>query len=123
MIVPRMADQSVRRGPLAALLLLLSLLLGVAPATGAVQSLGDPLAGFDSAHLGAPPAKIRPADRDVIRAKAPDADPISFDQPPEPCLVVERLPGRPLPRLALLASREVAQFAGAHYQARAPPAA
>ena len=122
LIVPRMAHESVRRGPFAALLVLLSLLLGVAPATGAVPSLRDPLSRLGSAHPGAPPTAIRPADRYVVSAVAPDADPTSFGPPPEPRVVVERLPGRPLPQVALLASQEVAQFAGAHYQARAPPA-
>ena len=125
--MPKRAHEIVRRGPFAALLVLLSLLLGVAPATGAVQSFGDRHTRLGSAHLGAPPATIRTGDRDVVKAKAkakaPDADPTSFDPPPEPRVVVERLPSRSLPQIALLASQEVAQFSGAHYQARAPPAA
>ena len=123
MIVPRLAHESVRRGPFAALLVLLGLLLGLAPAAGAAQSFRSPLIRLGSVDAAAAPATIRSADRAVIGAKAPDAHPTFLGPPPEPRIVVERLAGRPLPQVAAPASQDSAQFVRALYQARAPPAA
>lgn len=118
--MPITAQDRVRRGPLAALLILLSLLL--APGTAA--------AGPDLRT----PARLGPSRHGPASAVVPSGIRSSLDDerqgagvgasvpPTAPGIVTERLPARPLAEGRSAASDPVPQPAVAAYRARAPPA-
>jgi len=120
--VPDRAQEGVRRGPFAALLLLLGLVLSSGPFAGGVQSIRDPGPRLGSARFGAPTSALRFTGQRVVSddAAATDAPTVL---PPAPRIVVEPLTARPLPPVAAESPSELSPVATASYRARAPPAA
>jgi hypothetical protein len=120
--VPTPAQDRVRRGPLAALLILLGLVLasGTAAAAGfdlsTASRLGPSRPGQATALL--PPATRNPLDEE-------ESDPATGPSPlpSAPGVVTERLGARPRPETPSPVQAAVPHPPGASYRARAPPAA
>jgi hypothetical protein len=120
--VPTTAQDQVRTGPLAALLILLSLFL--AAGSGAA---GDDLRA-PAARLGAgrhvsstallPAGARNPSDDEM---SGTGADPSLL--PPPPGIVTERLSARPAAEPAAAEPGSIRRAPSASYRARAPPAA
>jgi hypothetical protein len=119
--VPTSAQDRVRRGPLAALLLLLGLFLAVGSGA-AGDELRAPAARLGSArHSGSAallPSGLRNPSDDELSGTG--ADPSFLPSPPG--IVTERLAARPGAEPGSQASGAVPRPPGAAYRARAPPA-
>jgi hypothetical protein len=119
--VPMTAQDRVRRGPLAALLILLGLFL-TSGATFAGYDLRAPASRLGPSRQGASAALLPPATRNPLddEASGAGADPALAAS--EPAIVTERLRARPVAEVPPLARSAVPQPGSAPYRARAPPA-
>lgn len=109
-------------GSAVALLILLSLLVGIGPVAGAWSPHRDPMTRLGTAQVGGAARGLRTGVReDDSRATDPAApQPV---MPPEPRIVVELLAARPSPPLGGKVSTGLGGNGSAPYRARAPPAA
>lgn len=112
----------MRRGPVAALLILLSLIAGSGSVAGAGSALRDPLTRLASARTAAGTGIVLARPRDGgSETTDPDAAPSLL--PPGPCILVERLAPTPLRLVGTKATANLPTISAAPYRARAPPAA
>ena len=120
--MPTPAQDRASKGPLAALLILLSLLLCSATAASGADLRG-PAARLGPAR-GASSAALLPAGtRNPLDDEAPGPGfGSALPPPPAPGVVTERLWTRPAAQLHGRSSAGTAQRAAAAYRARAPPA-
>ena len=113
---------SARRHPVAALLMVLSLLAGSGGAAAARQA-GDPAARVGRERPGAAAVFARAPERRLVSDDASEAKPKSSLPPPTPAVVTDVVGTRPgadaLPDTGLRGARQWT----ASYRARAPPAA
>jgi len=119
--VPTAAQDRGRRGPLAALLILLSLVLGSATAAGGADLRGPSARLGSSRHV--PAAAVLPAGaRSAVDEEIAGSAAGSSVPPTAPGIVTERLRARPAAGFRPGAEAAVAGPASASYRARAPPA-
>jgi hypothetical protein len=120
--VPTTAQDRDRRGPFAALLILLSLLLGAGTAAATGYDVQPPAARLGSTRHGATTALLPPGTRNPLddEASGPGADPSLL--PSTPGIVTERLWARPRAEAPSEEWAEVPQLPSASYRPRAPPA-
>jgi hypothetical protein len=119
--VPMPAQDRMKRGPLAALLILLSLVLGSASTAAAGNDLRGPAARPGSSRHAAAllPSLTRNTPDDEALGDGGAGSPLP---PSAPGIVTQALWARPLPEAASAAWNAVPQPAAASYRARAPPA-
>jgi hypothetical protein len=121
--VPRWAHHEDRRGPFAALLILIGLLFSA----GSVSAGGivgrDASARLGPLRQGSATSLVHAADGATLAAEDSGTDAPSFLRPPRPRIVVERLASRPAQPRAVAASPARPASPAAPYRARAPPAA
>ena len=119
--MPTKAQDRKSRGPFAALLILLSLVLG--PATAAVGAAGTsgPATRLAPARQSSAAALVPSATRNPLEDEAKGAGPSVLPGPPG--AVTERLPARPSAETFASAPAGSPRAATAAYRARAPPAA
>jgi len=118
--VPYQAHDRVRRGPFAALLILLGLLLSSGAVTGSASVPRSSAARQSSDRAGAAILVARFEERSVLSGETPDPD--SFAPPASPRIATSALWVRPLAQAGLGASPSFLQPAYRSYRARAPPA-
>lgn len=118
--VPKLAQDNIRRGPIAALLVLLSLFASSGAIAGAAPNGRDTVTRPGSARPGAAASTIRSAD-DLLADEAGDT--ASFVPPPPPRIVAEPLFAGPAQTIAPAAFSAPRAGAASPYRARAPPAA
>jgi hypothetical protein len=119
--VPTTAQDRVPRGPLAALLILLSLFLGSATAAAGADLRG-PATRLGSSRPGSATALLPTAARNSLGDETSGAAAGPSVLPSAPGLVTERLWTRPRAEFPSGAWIAVPKPAGASYRARAPPA-
>jgi hypothetical protein len=120
--VPSWAQKRAQRGPLAALLILLGLLVSAAPFATA-NSVRDSVARLGTPRQGASSTFLRTSER-LFVPNGTAGEEVSFLlPPPEPQIVLVPGTDRPLPPFATAASCERPPAATSSYRARAPPAA
>lgn len=120
--MPTTAQDRIRRGPFAALLILLSLLLGSANAAAAAGDLQGPASRLGSSRQGATAALLPPGTRNPLDDEASAGGTGPFPLPSNPAVVTDRLWARPPAEAAPRPQVAVRQAARASYRARAPPA-
>jgi hypothetical protein len=114
------AQDRIRRGPFAALLILLSLVLGSAGAAATGNDVrGHAARPASSRHAAA--ALLPSATRNTLDDEAP-REGVGSLPPSAPGIVTETLWARPLAEAPAAAWDEVPEPASASYRARAPPA-
>lgn len=120
--MPTTAQDRVRRGPLAALLILLGLFLTSGTAAATSFDLRAPASRLGSSRQGTAAALLPPGARNPLddETSAGGAGPPLL--PSEPGIVTERLPARPRAETPSLAQAAGPRPAAAAYRARAPPA-
>lgn len=118
--MPTPAQDRMRRGPLAALLILLSLVLGSA-SSAAGSDLRGPAARPGSSRQ-ASAALLPSATRNNLDDDASGEGADSSLPPSAPGIVTQALWARPLPEAPSATSKAVPRPAHAAYRARAPPA-
>jgi hypothetical protein len=119
--VPTTAQDRVRRGPLAALLILLGLLLTAGTASAASDDLRAPAARLGSSRNGSSTALLPPGARDPLDELAgAGGDPSLLACTPG--IVTEPLPARPGSEAESGLPGSLPRSPTASYQARAPPA-
>ena len=121
--MPRLAQQGDRRGPLAALLIVLGLLLGAGPASTSSASARDAFARPGSLRQGATVSLPRSTDQSTLSEEESGADPFSFVPPVPPQIVLDGLASWPSGVDFASVNSPSGQSAAAPYRARAPPAA
>lgn len=119
--MPMQAQDRPGRGPFAALLILLSLVLGSASAAAAGSDLRGPAARPGSSRQ-ASVALLPSATRNSLDDEASGEGEGSSLPPSAPGIVTQALWARPLPEASSSASNAVPRPAHAPYRARAPPA-
>jgi hypothetical protein len=119
--VPTTAQDRVRRGPLAALLILLSLVLTSGTAAAGYDS-GGAASRLGSSRQGTTTALLPPGTRNPLDDEAPGGGPGPLLLPSEPGIVTETLPATPRSAAGSNARPSIAQPATPSYRARAPPA-
>lgn len=119
--MPTMAHDRVRRGPAAALLILLSLLLtGISPGVG--NEIRERAARFGPSRHGPATAVLQAAARHSPDDESPGAGVGSSLPPSGPAIVTERLRTRPRADNPSGNRLAIPQPANTSYRARAPPA-
>jgi hypothetical protein len=121
--VPMTAQDRVRRVPLGALLLLLSLFLGSAAAASAGGDLREPLARLGSSRQGTATALLQSGNRNSSDDEALGTGDGCSVPPSGPGVVTRLLWARPLAEPSSGRSFAHARPTYASYRARAPPAA
>jgi hypothetical protein len=119
--VPKLAQDSIKRGPVAAFLVLFGLFASSGSIAGAAPNARDTLARGSARPDAA--ATIRSADPCLVSDEAGRQDPDSFLPPPRPRIVVEALSAAPAQRIACNSSPAPRKVAASPYRARAPPSA
>ena len=119
--MPTTAQDRVRRGPFAALLILLSLFLGSATAAAGTDLRGPSTRLGSSRHSPAAALLPSPA-RSSLEDEASDSGSGPSLRPSAPGIVTEGLPARPRAGFRPAAQASIPQPASASYRARAPPA-
>ena len=119
--MPTTAQDRVSRGPLAALLILLSLFLSAGTAA-ASDDIRAPAARLGSSRHGASTALLPPGTRDPLDDELPGAGADPSLLPPAPGIVTERLWARPLAGARPRERGPAPRPPSASYRARAPPA-
>lgn len=117
--MPNTAQDRVRKGPFAALLILLSLMLGSATAAAGADLRG-PSTRLGSSRQGPVTALLPSPARSSPDDEAPSPGPSLL--PSAPRIVTERLAERPSAEAPPPVLSGAARPAGASYRARAPPA-
>ena len=120
--MPTPAQDRLKRGPLAALLILLSLMLGSASAAAGGGALNGPAARPGSARHGAATALLPSGTRNALDDEAAGEGPGSALPPAAPEIVTKALWARPAGEAASAAWSAIPRPAAASYRARAPPA-
>jgi hypothetical protein len=120
--VPTPAQDRVRRGPFAALLILLSLLLGSANAAAAGGDVRAPASRLGSSRQGSATALLPSGTRNPLDDEASGGGTGPSLLPPTPGIVTERLSTRPEAEAPTRARSAVPGLRIASYRARAPPA-
>lgn len=120
--MPTTAQDRVRRGPFAALLILLSLLLGSANAAAAGTDLRGPASRLGSSRHGATAALLPAGTRNPLEDEASAGGTGPALSPSRPGIITERLWARPSAETRSQPQDAFPQSAGASYRARAPPA-
>jgi hypothetical protein len=120
--VPTAAQDRVRTGPLAALLIFLSLFLAAGTSAAAGDDLRAPAARLGSGRHAASNALLPTGARNPSddESSGTGADPSLLPSPP--AIVTERLPARPPAESRSEAPGAVPRPPAASYRARAPPA-
>lgn len=119
--MPKTAQDRVSRGPLAALLILLSLLLSSGSATAGID-IRSPAARPGSSRHSPATAVLASGTRNALDDETPGAGAGPSLLPSAPGIVTERLWERPRAEAASGAWAAVPRPASAAYRARAPPA-
>ncbi|MEA3065936.1 MAG: hypothetical protein QOJ27_2388 [Sphingomonadales bacterium] len=119
--MPTTAQDRDRRGPLAALLILLSLFLAAGTAAAGSDVRG-PAARFGSNRHNASTALLPPGARNLADDEMSGAGDDPSPVPSAPGIVTERLWERPLAEVASPERGSVPRPPSASYRARAPPA-
>jgi hypothetical protein len=120
--VPKLAQDRIRRGPVAALLVLFGLFASSGAIAGAGPNIRDTLARPGAARPGAAASTVRSYDP-ALAADETGQDPTSWIPPVRPRLVLETLfAGRSRP-FAAAPFPAPEQDAPSSYRARAPPSA
>ena len=117
------AQDRVRRGPLAALLILLSLVLAAGTAAATGGSIESAAARLGSSRHGTATALLPPGTRNALDDEAPGLDTGPSNAPSTPGIVTKRLWARPAAGTSSGAGPAAPRPASAAYRARAPPAA
>jgi hypothetical protein len=117
--VPTTAQDRVRKGPFAALLILLSLFLSSATAASGADLRG-PSTRFGAGRHNTAAALLPSPARSPLDDETPGSGPSLL--PSVPGLVTEKLPARPEAEFRPSARSAVPRPASASYRARAPPA-
>ena len=120
--MPTPAQDRARRGPFAALLILLSLLLGSANAAAAGGDIRAPASRLGSSRQGSATALLPAGTRDPLDDEASGGAPGPSLLPDRPRIVTERLAARPSAEAPSPSQNILAEPAGSPYRARAPPA-
>jgi hypothetical protein len=120
--VPSTAQDRDRRGPLAALLILLSLFLAAETAAAASYDVRPPAARLGSSRPGPSAALLPPGTRNSLDDEIAGAGGDPSLLPPAPGIVTERLWARPLAEAPSETQGAVERPPSASYRARAPPA-
>lgn len=120
--MPTRAQSGASRGPFAALLILLSLVLGSAASTAAGADLRGPSTRLGSTRQGPSAALLAAPARSALEDEAPGSGSGAFGLPHRPAIVTERLWTGPEARIRAAAPATRASPAAASYRARAPPA-
>lgn len=120
--MPTSAQDRVRRGPFAALLILLSLLLGSANAAAAGSDIQAPASRLGSSRQGNATALLPPGARNPLDDETSGGGTGPTLLPSTPGIVTERLAARPLAEAPPRAPAAVPGPPSAAYRARAPPA-
>jgi hypothetical protein len=118
--VPNEAHDRLRRGPFAALLILLGLILSSGTVTAGASMPRASAARQSSDRAGAAVLITRSEERSAFPGDAPE--PNSFAPPASPGIVTSTLWARPTAPAALRAGPAFRQPAHRSYRARAPPA-
>lgn len=120
--MPTRAQDRVGRGPLAALLVLLSLFLASGTSVSASDDLRAPASRLGSSRPGAAAALLPSGTRNPLDDEISGGGAGPTLLPSEPGIVTERLWARPRAEAPSAASAVVRPAAGGPYRARAPPA-
>lgn len=121
--MPNRAQDRVRRGPFAALLILLSLLLGSANAAAAAGGdIQAPASRLGSSRQGSATALLPSGTRNPLDDEMSGGGTGPSLLPSTPAIVTEPLWARPRAEAPLPALADVPGPAAAPYRARAPPA-
>jgi hypothetical protein len=121
--VPTPAQDRVRRGPLAALLILLGLVLASGTAAAAGYDLSTPASRLGPIRPGQATALLPPGTRNPLDGEQSDPATGPSPLPSAPGIVTERLGARPRAEGPSSAQAAVPPPPVASYRARAPPAA
>ena len=121
--MPRSVYEGDRRGPFAALLILIGLLFSSGSLAAPGGSLRDAGARAGSVRAGTAAPSLRSADAATPADDAGRSATPSFLRPPPPHIVFELLAARPRQQGEIRALALAAKAPVAPYQARAPPAA
>ncbi|PSJ40599.1 hypothetical protein [Allosphingosinicella deserti] len=116
--MPKGARDSVRKGPLAALLVLFGLFASAGAIAGGTPTARETAARPGAARPGAAAATLCTADDGL-----PDEAGSAFLSPPRPRIVVTPLSARPAAQAAPAPVAAPRQRAASPYRARAPPSA
>ena len=120
--MPGTAQDRVRRGPLAALLILLSLVLAAGTAAAGSSSIESAAARLGTSRHGTATALLPPGTRNTLDDEAPGLDTGPSIPPSAPGIVTEILWAGPRGGTSSGARPAAPRPAGASYRARAPPA-
>jgi hypothetical protein len=120
--VPTAAQDRVRRGPFAALLILLSLLLGSAGASAAGNDPRGPASRLGSSRQGTATALLPATARNPVEDETPGAGTGPSLPASAPYIPAERLWARPRADFPSSQLGALPGVPGAPYRARAPPA-
>jgi hypothetical protein len=120
--VPNPAQDRIGRGPFAALLILLSLLLGSANAAAAHGDIQAPASRLGPSRQGSAAALLPSGTRNPLDDEMTGGGGGPCLLPSAPGIVTERLPARPRSEAAPGVRTPAPRPAGACYRARAPPA-
>ena len=119
--MPMPAQDRMKRGPFAALLILLSLVLGSASASAA-SDIRAPGARPGSNRHGATAALFSPGTRNAFDDEVTGDGPGPALAPSAPAIVTQALWARPAAEVPVIAPAATPRPAAASYRARAPPA-
>lgn len=119
--MPTKAQDRVLRGPFAALMILLSLVLGSATAATAAAGTSGPATRLAPSRQSSAAALVPSGTRNTLEEEAKGAGPSVL--PGRPGVVTERLTARPSAETFSAAPAASPRAATAAYRARAPPAA
>lgn len=120
--MPMPAQDRIIRGPFAALLILLGLLLGSANAAAAGGDLRGPGARPGSSRYGAAAALLPSGTRNALDDEAPGEGTGPALPPSAPGIVTQALWARPAAEAPSAQASARPRPAGGSYRARAPPA-
>ena len=121
--MPRTAQDRAGRGPFAALLILLSLVLGSATAAAASADTSGPATRLAPGRQNSAAALLASGTRNPLEDEAKGAGAGPSILPCRPGIVTELLPARPRAGSPSAAPAALPRTANAPYRARAPPAA
>lgn len=120
--MPGSAQDRVRRGPLAALLILLSLILSAGPAAATSSDIRSS-ARLGASRPGTSTAILLPGTRNSLEDEAPGSGGGTSVPPPRPAIITEYLWARPAALDATASRFALPPPTSSAYHARAPPAA
>ena len=119
----RQLTEDFRKGPVAALLVLVGLCAGLAPFGSGAQMVRDPVARTVAARGASAGTALRASERQIVTGKATIEEPGAALPPLPPALLARPAPWAAVPRFAGYPAADLPAPTTFLYRARAPPAA